>query len=80
MTHYQANDRSYGALILLFFQGFRMRALRSGKQPSKDGNFVKGKPMAESKAARNKFFAAKKTRTVSKKLTPLQRRMQSGGA
>jgi hypothetical protein len=54
---------------------------RKGGGSSKDGNFVKGKPTPEGKAARDEFFASKKNKaSAEKKLTPIQRRMQSGGA
>jgi hypothetical protein len=57
-----------------------MRALSFLKGGSKDRKFVKGEPTEEGKRARDEFFARKKEKAAPKRLTPIQRRMQSGRA
>jgi len=54
-----------------------------GRGSSKGGgsrSYVKGTPSKEGEAVRSAFFRFKKKRAGKSSLTPLQRRMQSGGA
>jgi hypothetical protein len=57
--------------------------LRRGTDSKTTGTqYVKGKPSADAKVARDEFLARRKTVKKDRgerKLTPLQRRMQSGG-
>jgi hypothetical protein len=53
-----------------------------GSSKSSRTRYAEGKPSADAKTARDEFLAQRKSNKKSmseRKLTPLQRRMQSGG-